>query len=133
MDFDFIIALSAAVAGLSSILSNFKKPTDKEKLDELEKDIDESTEVLSEEIPMSEIEEFKNKVHKVNIKNSQKGFVDKNFLIYFAPGVIAIGLFGLYIYLILINDSSYTAPESLMTLLKIITGFLFGSLAAKQN
>ncbi|WP_139074322.1 hypothetical protein [Vibrio sp. ZF57] len=133
MDLDFLIALSGAVAGVTSIISNFRKPTKKEQLDELEKEIDENIENLSEQIPRSEVEEFKEKVHKASLRSREKGFVDKNFLIYFAPGVIAISLFALYIYLIATNDSSYQAPESLMTLLKLITGFLFGSLAAKQN
>ncbi|MEZ9886558.1 hypothetical protein AB4374_22040 [Vibrio splendidus] len=133
MDVDFLIALSGAVAGLTSIISNFRKPTKKEQLDELEKEIDDNIDNLSDQIPRSEVEDFKNKVHKAGIKSKEKGFVDKNFLIYFAPGVIALSLFALYIYLIATNDSSYKAPESLMTLLKLITGFLFGSLAAKQN
>lgn len=131
MDLDFIIALSAAIAGITSIISNFKKPTKKEQLDGLEKEIDENLENLSEQIPRSEVEAFKEKVHRASLRSRDKGFVDKNFLIYFAPGLIAISLFALYIYLIATHDSSYQAPESLMTLLKLITGFLFGSLAAK--
>lgn len=133
MDLDFIVAIIGALAGITSIVASFKKTSDKEKLKDLEKDLDESIHILSKEIPEKEIEEFKQKVHNAHINKSEGGFVEKNFLLYFVPGCIALALFALYIFLIATNDSSYVAPESLTSFLKIITGFLFGALATKIN
>lgn len=127
MDFDSIVVILSAITGVLSIVTSFRARSSKEKLAELEREIEENKESLSESITEEEIDEFKKKVH--DLQSKQSGFVDKSFLIYFVPGLIALALVGLYIYLIATNDSAYVAPESLTTLLKLILGFLFGTLA----
>ena len=129
MDLDSIVVMLSAITGIVSIVTSFKARSRKEKLAELEREIEENKDSLKDSIPESEIDDFKQKVH--DVRSKQSGFVDQNFLIYFVPGLIALALVSLYIYLIATNGSAYVAPESLTTLLKLILGFLFGTLASK--
>ncbi|MGB4075234.1 hypothetical protein [Pseudomonas sp.] len=142
MDYEIIISILAALSGITSLIIGIKKTKSetesnsyKHLISELEKNEVQLKEALSEEefnkiiSTLSEIETSEN---KINLHNKQSGSITKNFLVYIVPGIVALGLVGLYIFLRFSNASNpeYVLPEDLSTLMTVVVGYLFGAGAA---
>ncbi|MFG0381992.1 hypothetical protein ACF8C6_13705 [Pseudomonas sp. zbq_18] len=142
MDYEILISILAALSGITSLIIGFKKTKSESEaneykvlLSELEKNEEQLKEALSEE----EFEKIIATINKIDTKNlnevahnKQSGSATKNFLVYIVPGILALGLAGLYIYLRFSHagNPDYVLPEDLSTLMTIIVGYLFGASAA---
>ncbi|MBK1853224.1 hypothetical protein FE845_17900 [Marinobacter sp. 1-4A] len=141
MDIEFILPLMTAIAGILGIISGIRK-TKSEREDSIEHlrlEIEENMEELEKVLSKDELEDLvlrvrsieKNKVTDTPLRK-EHGNVTKNFLVYIVPGMIALGLVGLYIFLRASNagDTEYSTPEDLNNLMTIVVGYLFGAGAA---
>lgn len=59
----------------------------------------------------------------------EKGSSTKNFLVYIVPGVVALAVTGVYLYLIAMNQNNpdYIAPGQLTNTMTVLLGYLFGA------
>lgn len=139
MGIDVLIAVLAAAGGVFGILTGISKSKRDSSLNVLKTEIGNKQFELEEVLSKEEIENFVKKIEHLDaIKketkhvNKQRGSTTKNFLVYIVPGVVALALVGLYVYLRMTNgdDPEYVVPEDLSSLMTVIVGYLFGAGAA---
>jgi hypothetical protein len=143
MYLEFIIPVLTAVAGVFGIITGIRKTKSTSSLSQLKIEIDDSRPELEKVLSKEEIESFVSKIESVEVQqkaqqkvqvasHKQGGGATKNFLVYIVPGVVALALVGLYIYLHATNagNSAYKTPEDLSSLMTVVIGYLFGAGAA---
>lgn len=137
-----LIAILPALTAISAVLGIFagirKQKIDK-KMSSLKADIiDNSVELkasLGEEkykilkLLLQDVDDDTEVTDKAKRKS---GHITKYFLIYIVPGVVALALVGLYIYLRATNAANpdFIMPDDLTSTMTVVMGYLFGAGAA---
>lgn len=139
MDIEIVLSVVTAIAGIVGIISGIRKTKEEDSLDHISIDLEEHKKLLSKEFSDEEIKSFITRMRSIDTsesesikKNSEAGSATKNFLVYIVPGIVALGLVGLYIYLRATNadNANYIMPEDLSTTMTVLVGYLFGAGAA---
>ena len=139
MDIEIVLSVMTAVAGIVGIISGIRKTKEEDSLNHISIDLEEHKKLLSKEFSDEEINSLITRIKSISTsesgnkkKNRETGNATKNFLVYIVPGVVALGLVGLYIYLRASNadNANYVMPEDLSTTMTVLVGYLFGAGAA---